>query len=183
MVYVSAVVDQIVVVQMSSETTTTLTSWVQTLLTALYESSSTTQPSEFQSSFDAVFSSGAQFFVNYEPVARDAFKEDMEKRAFAATRISVEWKEVMEVAKADNNAHGIGTVAGCIVITRSMKFRIRAAPAQSNTNIVFIAKVERDPTIQSGDPRRIVHIHQASVDKAAPIHLHGGNDGSLTGTA
>ncbi|KAF8058518.1 hypothetical protein FPV67DRAFT_1522717 [Lyophyllum atratum] len=150
-----------------------LKSWAQAGLTALYGSSSNASDTDFRSSFDTLFSSQAEILVNHVALALDGFKDDIKNRAFAATRVSIAWKEIVEVPKADSPENEAGIVAGCFVVTRSLKFRIRAAPAQSNTTVVFSAKIDRDPSIQDGDPRRIMHMFQTISDKAAPIHLQG----------
>ncbi|RDB20577.1 hypothetical protein Hypma_012151 [Hypsizygus marmoreus] len=156
-----------------SSSTTTLTSWVKNSLTNLFESSLASEEEIFQTSFESIFSPHAQIISNHERTTADAFKENILNRAFAATRVSVNWKEVFEVPNAEDAAHQTGIVAGCIVVTRSLKFRIRAAPAQSNWTMVFSARVESEPSIQNGDPRRIVEFIQTSFDMPAPIHLQG----------
>ncbi|GLB35376.1 hypothetical protein LshimejAT787_0209410 [Lyophyllum shimeji] len=157
---------------MATSSSDSLTSWVRTRLAALYEFPSEAQQAELQSSFDASFSPQAQILVNHAPVARDAFKDDLSRRAIAAARASVDWKELIEVPKADD-ADEAEIVAGCFVVTRSMKFRIRAAPAQTHSTVIFSAKIDRDPNIHEGDPRHIVHLVQTVADKAAPIHMQG----------
>lgn len=67
-----------------------LTSWTQSHLIALYQAHSETQLDE---SFDSVFSSGVEIFINQVPTTRDDFKKNLEERAFAASRASVEWKD------------------------------------------------------------------------------------------
>lgn len=150
-----------------------LASWAQARLAALYEFSPNAPGADFQTSFDTLFSSKAQILINHQPVALDAFKDDLSHRSSAAVRASVAWKELIEVPKADGPESEAGIVAGCFIITRSMKFRIRAAPAQTLSTVIFSAKIDRDPDIREGDARRIMHLVQTVFDRAAQISLRG----------
>lgn len=196
-------------------TSTSNAAWLQASLAALYKPND----SDFESNFDRTFAADAEITANHAPIARDAFKEDMRSRGFAATSVDVSYKDVIEAPVADGQqatevstsrsskwtgsltcvvflSPQSGIVAGFVSVTRSLRFRIRAAPAQTTANIIFSAKcvaiittsasaiafltivlcrIGRDSTPPADgsqdDGRRIVQFFQTSVDKAAPIHL------------
>ncbi|OJA11560.1 hypothetical protein AZE42_12374, partial [Rhizopogon vesiculosus] len=123
----------------------------QSRLGALYEAR---ENEAFVSTFDAVFSPSCEVRVNHTPSTVDAFKEG-----------------VLSHRSADA---GSSVVAGTLIVSRNMNFRIRAAPAQRQTHINFSARVEQDPSIQADehdDHRRITSFYHTSVDKTPPIHL------------
>ena len=85
-------------------------------------------------------------------------------------------------------------MAGFLIVNRSLKYRIRAAPAQIHTVVNISAKfvphlmspifllthsipfhrVEQcvaSEADEHGDRRRIVHLFMTSVDKRPPIHF------------
>ncbi|KAG1751717.1 hypothetical protein EDB19DRAFT_1197885 [Suillus lakei] len=58
------------------------------------------------------------------------------------------------------------------MITRSMRFRIRAAPAQRQTHIDFSARVKLQQVQADEDDRlRITSLYHTSVVKSAPIYF------------
>ncbi|KAF9457645.1 hypothetical protein BDZ94DRAFT_1175100 [Collybia nuda] len=163
-----------------------LTNWIQNKFTTLYESSSNTSGSQVEQSFDSTFSSTLEVIVNHVPTTREKLKKGIEDRGFAETRSAIEWKDVIEVSGGDNaqevrwistyHAHGI--VAGSFAVTRSLKLRIRAGPAQTINYTVFSAKIVQDSSINDGDKRRIIQIFITSMVKAAPIHLQNPTESS-----
>jgi len=128
-----------------------LTEWAQSHLTTLYESHPTTSApateSDLSPAFDSAFSPEAEIFVNHDAVDRDALKDSIAKKKWAVQRCDVEWKNVIEVPANTNKPHEAGIVAGFLVVTHSMKFRIRATPAQNQTFISFNAKIAQDPSV------------------------------------
>ncbi|KII95398.1 hypothetical protein PLICRDRAFT_170055 [Plicaturopsis crispa FD-325 SS-3] len=151
-----------------SESTPSLQAWAQTHLSALYESS------DPNAAFEAAFSPSAQIYLNHEALGRPDLKERVVGRVGAAANgASVKWENIIAVPKekGDENA---GIVAGFLVVTRSLRFRIRAAPAQTQTFITISAKIEQDPSVApdaSGDRRRIVHLFETALDQVPQIHL------------
>lgn len=149
---------------MSSQTIPSLTSWAQTHLAELYESP---KESDLHSTFSSTFSNKAEIYTNHLPVRLDALEEKISTKKGAATKSTVEWKDIIEVpAEEGDKAHEVrvsiaknerltaaltnkqttlslskaGIVAGFAIVTRSLKFRIRAAPAHTHTYITFNAK-------------------------------------------
>ncbi|TFK45414.1 hypothetical protein OE88DRAFT_1639926 [Heliocybe sulcata] len=148
----------------STNETPDLESWAKSRIASLYE---TLEEEQFHTAFDSCFSPDAQVIMNHEPVSRDNAKSDLLTKRFAAQSATVKWENVISVPKeGDDN---VGVVAGFCTITRTMKLRIRAAPAQRTTQCA----VDRDTSdpAETGDNRRIVNLWQTTVDKAAPIHL------------
>ncbi|KZT27191.1 hypothetical protein NEOLEDRAFT_1061311 [Neolentinus lepideus HHB14362 ss-1] len=156
-----------------------LETWAKSRIAALYE---TTEEDRFDSAFESCFSSDAQIIMNHEPVSRENAKSDLLTKRFAAQQATVNWDNVMSASKEgdDKASHvtvrviwKIGIVAGFCTITRTMRLRIRAAPAQRTTQCTFSVKIDRDASGSAGseDNRRIVQLWQTAVDKAAPIHF------------
>ncbi|ESK83496.1 hypothetical protein Moror_4881 [Moniliophthora roreri MCA 2997] len=136
---------------------TSLTEWAQSNLNALFEHSGE-QEDTFSSQFNATFSPNASILMNHETISVDEYKKRISQTLVTASS-SVEWKDVLEDTEA-------GVVAGFLVITRTMKFRIRAAPAKNYTYITISAKIA-----QEGGERRIVNLVHTFTSKAAPIHI------------
>ncbi|KAF9269893.1 hypothetical protein L218DRAFT_992573 [Marasmius fiardii PR-910] len=146
---------------------TSLTEWAQSKLNNMFELSR--QSSEdLQAHFNTTFSPNAQILMNHVPISAPEFQKRISESSGGTAKVSVEWKDVMEDSQA-------GIVAGFLVLTRSMVFRIRAAPAQNHTFLNISAKIEEDSSAQPdehGDKRRIVHLVYTSVTKPAAVHLH-----------
>ncbi|KAG5633883.1 hypothetical protein H0H81_004599 [Sphagnurus paluster] len=157
-----------------------LTSWIQSGFTTLY--SFDTTASQFQSSFDGLFSADAKIRVNHQLVSSESFQTDVKDRDAAAIDSSIVWKEIIEVPASESQA-GTEIVAGWFVVTRYLKFLILDAPAETIETIAFSAKVAQDPSVKSGDKKRIVELFQTVSDQAAPIHLPGIGGTSITATA
>ncbi|KAF4575475.1 hypothetical protein EYR40_004786 [Pleurotus pulmonarius] len=171
--------------------------WLQDGFSKIYTISSvqndgdTTKLEDFGIGFDAVFASNIQITINGEEVSRDGLKEQIISSSFVATHIQLEWKDLIEVPNQgvdDSDLVKIyiaspvrllklrhmqvtGMVAGQFITTRSLKFRIRAAPAQNQTITVFQARIENDASISSDDARRITHLHYTTLSKPVPVHI------------
>jgi len=94
---------------------------------------------------------------------------------FACTQAAVEWKQLIEIPQKekDNDSGPGGIIARFFVVTRSLKFRIRAGPAQRQSLNSFTAKIEEDPATAVGhkeDGLRISQLFITSVEKAIPVH-------------
>ncbi|KAK7448133.1 hypothetical protein VKT23_013892 [Stygiomarasmius scandens] len=163
---------------MSSQTThetPSLTDWAKSNINSLYELHSTSGEGQQaqQSGAGLVFAPNAQIFHNHKQVTVEEFQKEM-SQSFGSVGSSVEWKECVEIPESKETPH-TGIVAGFLVVTRTMKFRIRAAPAQNNTFISISAKIEDSNTEgdEQGDRRRVVQLFHTAVTKAAPVHLAG----------
>ncbi|EPQ55434.1 hypothetical protein GLOTRDRAFT_121554 [Gloeophyllum trabeum ATCC 11539] len=145
-----------------------LESWAQSHIAALWES---TEEDAFHGAFDSCFASNAETLINHEIVSLDKAKSDLLSTRFAAQSAKVEWQDISSLPKEGDDK--VGIVAGFFNVTRKMKLRIRAAPAQRHTQVTFSAKIDHDSSVagDSGDNRRIIHLWQTRVDKAAPINL------------
>lgn len=183
-----------------------LTTWAQKHISAIFEARS---DDDLHHSFDAAFSSSSEIFVNHEQLSREWMREDMIKRRGAAISASVKWENVMVVPNDQDKPYEVlywcvqcvqqilmkcgqaGIVAGFLIVTRALKFRIRVSPAQLQTIITINAKyfvyslwqmkalirsnrIEQDAAAvadEHGDRRRIVHLFMTMTDKRPPIHF------------
>ncbi|SJK99109.1 uncharacterized protein ARMOST_02395 [Armillaria ostoyae] len=110
----------------------------------------------------SVFTADAQVLLNHSQVSVEQFKKSLAEKfgAGVVQDVQIDWKELIHDEEA-------GFVAGFVDVTRSMKFRIRAGPAQIHTYISLSMKVA-----QEGDQRTVSQMFYTSVDKAAEVHLH-----------
>ncbi|KIM72864.1 hypothetical protein PILCRDRAFT_829531 [Piloderma croceum F 1598] len=148
-----------------------LTTWAQRHISAIYEAQS---EDDLHNAFEAAFSPSLETFVNHEQMSRESIKDDMVQRRAAAISSSVKWENVMVVPKNPEKPDEAGIVAGFLIITRSLRFRIRVSHAQLLTTLTINAKIEQDATAvadEHGDRRRIVHLFMTMEDKRAPIHF------------
>ncbi|KAJ3932998.1 MAG: hypothetical protein NXY57DRAFT_893072 [Lentinula lateritia] len=160
-----------------------LTKWVQSQFSGLYEHPSPdtsdnaqdTDTNTTRSRIQSMFTPTAQIYLNHTgPVPLEEFTKNLEQ-TFGTNKTEVEWKECFEVP--DNNKeekddnHETGIVAGYLIITRTLKFRIRATPAKNYTH-VSVQGSDRSEE-KSGDSRRIVQLFYTSASKAAPVHIQG----------
>ncbi|KAG6893813.1 hypothetical protein C0992_008541, partial [Termitomyces sp. T32_za158] len=116
---------------------TSLMTWFQTKSETLYAVSANTPHAS-----TALFSPSTQIMVNYTPTTLEEYQNDIRTRIQSAKHGSVSWRDVVEVYDSDDKSQkqeGTGLVAGVYVVTRSLNFRIRAAPAQRKTTVVFSA--------------------------------------------
>ncbi|KAJ3782395.1 hypothetical protein GGU10DRAFT_275605 [Lentinula aff. detonsa] len=166
-----------------------LAQWAQSKINALYEHPDTSLPDDnsappIASRVQSLFAPTAQIYLNHTgPVPPEEFSKQLEK-SFGTSRAEVEWKECFEVL--DDNEHDaesetvivnerftryqVGIVAGYFIITRTLKFRIRAAPAKNYTHVSFSAKYK---SIGDRDTRQIVQLFYTSMSKPAPVHIQG----------
>ncbi|KAK0490124.1 hypothetical protein EDD18DRAFT_550679 [Armillaria luteobubalina] len=91
----------------------------------------------------SVFTADAQVLVNHSQVSVEQFKKSLAEKfgAGVVQDVQINWKELIHDEE-------VGIVAGFVDVTRSMKFRIRAGPAQIHTYISLSMKVS-----QEGDQR------------------------------
>ncbi|KAF8845578.1 hypothetical protein BDN67DRAFT_986730 [Paxillus ammoniavirescens] len=146
-----------------------MTSWIQPRLTGVYEAA---DDDAFQSSFGQLFSANCELRIDHAVHPLQTFKDDLASRRAAAKNVTVAWDDV--ISTNDDKPDQPSVVAGSLVVTRSLPFRIRAAPAQRNTHIKFSAKIEQDASVQAdeqNDQRRIISFYYTSVDRTPPIHF------------
>ncbi|KAJ3874669.1 hypothetical protein F5051DRAFT_416154 [Lentinula edodes] len=128
-----------------------LTEWVQSRFSGLYEhpSPDTSDTNTTQSRIQSMFTPTAQIYLNHTgPVPLEEFTKNLEQ-TFGTNKTEVEWKECFEVPDSnkeekDDNHEVVegetGIVAGYLIITRTLKFRIRATPAKNYTHVSLSAK-------------------------------------------
>jgi len=143
-----------------------LQTWAQSKITALYSAES---DEDLQHAFESALSSSAQIRMNNEAMQRDDLKSDLLSRRGAAASATVEWVK-HEVTAKDEQA---GRFNGEFTVKRSMRYRIRAAPAQLHTNVTVTAQIEQDPdsVTNAGDTRRIVDLTLTYEDTRPPVHF------------
>lgn len=120
-----------------------LSSWFKARIERLHNVS---EESDLQAQLGDIFTDNAHIVLNHKTVSVDDFNREFANRRFAVVGETLDWQHIVDAvednAEGDDpcpdNAIG-GTVAGSYVVTRSLKFRIRAAPAQSKCHVVFSA--------------------------------------------
>ncbi|KAG1774356.1 hypothetical protein EV702DRAFT_1200374 [Suillus placidus] len=143
-------------------------SWTQSHLGALYEAR---EDGVFANAFDTAFSPSCEVRVNHAPSTVDALRDSVSSRKVATRGVALSWENVISTGDSPDEP---SVVAGTLIITRSMMFLIRAAPAHRLTHINFSAKVERLEDVQvdeNDDRRRITSLYLTSVDIVPPIHF------------
>ena len=88
--------------------TTNLSTWAQSH-GALYDASAAQASDEtaFRTAFDTVFSPKVQIITNHEPMTRDELLDMVRSRNASAIGTTIEWKDVMEIPKADSDPHEV----------------------------------------------------------------------------
>ncbi|KAH7930066.1 hypothetical protein BV22DRAFT_1125225 [Leucogyrophana mollusca] len=149
-----------------------LSNWTQSRLSAVYEAP---DDDTLQKAFDAAFSSKCEVFVSQEPAAEslETLRDQLSNRRSATIGSKVSWENAPTV-KADELSTGPADVTGSFVVTRSLKFRIRAAPVQRLTHVTFEAKVDQGDagTADIDNSRHIVSFRYTSEDSTPPIHFN-----------
>ena len=151
--------------------------WLQSRLTAVCESEN---EDSFQNSFNPMFAPGCQVIVNHTPIAIETFKDQLRTSLGASVSAKTDWENVITASpktrEDDQESPQCSTseeasiVAAFLTITRSMKFRIRAAPAQRQSLVHLSAKIEGNGT-EDADGRRITSLWWTSVERTPPIHF------------
>ncbi|KAF7972490.1 hypothetical protein HWV62_17850 [Athelia sp. TMB] len=103
-------------------------SWAQNKITALYSADS---DKGLEQAFQSTFASSVQIKVSDEAWQREDLKSDLLSRRGAAVSATVEWDRC-DVETTDEQT---GSFNGAFTVKRSMRYRIRAAPAQLHTHI------------------------------------------------
>lgn len=122
--------------------TDSLITWFQALIQQLYDVS---QQTNILGVLSGVFGDDASIILNHVPVTLKEFSDQLTARRAAAVSEVVEWKDIQDLTveegeTAASTAPTEEIIAGCYIVTRSLRFRIRVTPAQSKSHVVFSAK-------------------------------------------
>ncbi|KAI5115784.1 hypothetical protein M0805_003344 [Coniferiporia weirii] len=148
-----------------------LGTWTRARLTALYTAPVSDGDTAFTRAFDHTFAPAARMHADPD---REKMREDVRAARGAMQAADVKFDDVRcEIDSGSETGIETGMVRGTWTVTRSMKFRVRAAPAQMQRVATFEARVEADAAFAAGDggagagedvdtdadtdPRRIVH--------------------------
>ncbi|KIL63781.1 hypothetical protein M378DRAFT_11871 [Amanita muscaria Koide BX008] len=141
-----------------------LTTWFQGEIDKLYK---IPQQADFDAEFARLFTSDARIILDHVPVSVDELRSTLAASQFAAVSQEVEWKDIQE--KKVNEKDGESNeeiVAGCYIVTRSLKFRIRVTPAQTKSHVVFSAKIRA----HSGH-KKLTEFFITIITKPVPVVL------------
>lgn len=136
-----------------------LQNWTKAQLTSLFTSDDASFDDAFEATFgrDVSISREGDSSSSSSSSSRDELKEHYRAQRAAMTKVDITWGDVEVVSKDSNNPDEAGTVTGSFTITRSLHFRLRAGPMQTQNVVSFKAIVEQDQTAVEGpDKRRIV---------------------------
>ncbi|KZP20258.1 hypothetical protein FIBSPDRAFT_742531 [Athelia psychrophila] len=152
-----------------------LQTWAQNKVTALYSAETDEQ---LKQAFESTFTPSVHIKMNSEPMNREDLKSDLVQRRAAAASSAVEWDNAEFKAKDEQTPDDVphiqaGTFNGSFTVKRSMKYRIRAAPAQLHTIITWNAQIEKDSSVAAdpGNAYRIVDLALTYEDTRPPIHF------------
>jgi len=120
-----------------------LIAWFKTRIEALYGISENPD-------LVTIFTDDARIVLNHRLISVDDFYEEFARRRFAVVEATVDWQHIVDdkvdalaEQESDEDKEGeLGTeiVAGSYIVTSSLKFRIRVAPAQKKSHVVFSAR-------------------------------------------
>lgn len=148
-----------------------LVNWFKDSLTSLYQSALDSAQGKLSSTVESLFEGDAHIIYNHEQIDLAKLDEALGISSALAIRAEVEWKEVMSSTVGGNNeTQQDAIVTGYFIVTRSMKFRIRAAPAQTLQHCFFSAKIKGDLGNKEGAPA-ISELFITSISKQAPIRF------------
>ncbi|KAL0955435.1 hypothetical protein HGRIS_001679 [Hohenbuehelia grisea] len=163
--------------QMSANASS-LKSWFKDQINGLYslhsssesEGDASAPQKAFEVAFDGTFADKALIRVNGDDVDLPKFKDSVSASGFAATSSQVDWADDVKVEEDSNG----GTISGSYTLTRTLKFRIRAAPAVRKSRVNFVAKVEAAssaPESSNASRWRIVSLTETTEDITPPIRF------------
>ena len=138
----------------AATTMSTLTEWTQSHFQAIYAA---TSEDAFNAAIDAFFSPNVEMYNNEKKMTREDAREEIAQRWRGAQRVDVKWENSIEVPKEGEGLTGkevrssshhsllvlltdlnkAGLVSGFFVVTRSLRFRVRAAPMQQLNYVTF----------------------------------------------
>ncbi|KAF5320758.1 hypothetical protein D9619_002213 [Psilocybe cf. subviscida] len=140
---------------------------------------------DFKSLFYTAFHPDAKITMNHQQVSQEDFIRQMEQSTMGLGPggVQVDWRDILEIPSSDNQGqsaygHEAGIVAGMFVATRSLKFRIRAGPAQRHSFNVFSARLHTSKSLSEVNadkehPYLIADLVLTTHEQAAPIHMPG----------
>jgi len=146
-----------------------LTTWFQAAIQQVYDLKDT----NFIGVLDAMFEDDASIILNHVPVSLKEYNDQFTALRAAAVTEVVEWEDIQDMPATDGYEGETPApappteqiIAGCYVVTRSLKFIIRGVPGQSKSHIVFSAKVQRLPD----NSFKIKELFQTTIVKGVPI--------------
>ncbi|KAH6897899.1 hypothetical protein BKA70DRAFT_744903 [Coprinopsis sp. MPI-PUGE-AT-0042] len=110
------------------------------------------------------FAKDSRIVVNGEELSVDEFMQQLQSVAATTTKAVVTWGKVSESENGDQSA-----VTGSFTVARTMKFRIRVGPAQTNESISFSSLVS--PQAPNDQPFVMNELDIRTESQAEPIHL------------
>ncbi|KAJ6482864.1 hypothetical protein C8R47DRAFT_1132935 [Mycena vitilis] len=115
---------------------------------------------------DAAFAPDAEIHLNHTRVDRAKFQEWVQTHRWAGSmELQCDPEDFIETPVEEGNPDAGTIVAGKATLVRTMKFRIRAAPAKNTTVISFSAKIQKNPK------RQIVQLFQTAAEKPFKVVL------------
>ncbi|KAH9055388.1 hypothetical protein EDB87DRAFT_1641592 [Lactarius vividus] len=133
-----------------------LQEWTQTSFTDLYNLDQDPQT-------QTLFTPDAQITFNGEVLSLEKYDEHIKEQRGGATRVDVLWESVL--ANPEDESRSV-LFKGSYTITRSLRFRLRAAPMQTLTHVVLEARV-----VEVDLNRKIVSLLQTETYDRPPVHL------------
>ncbi|EIN06368.1 hypothetical protein PUNSTDRAFT_121615 [Punctularia strigosozonata HHB-11173 SS5] len=142
-----------------------LQSWAQNQLAAVYNAAS---DEDFDAAVERTFSQDAQIEIDGKAYGLSEAKEafGIQRKPGVSTKNDFAWEQEPKSLAATAEGGNADEVTGSILLTHHMKFRIRAAPAQTQTVINFHAKVSGE-----GSARRIVSLKESIEGRQVPIRF------------
>ena len=124
-----------IIMSTSTEPDNSLCAWFKSQIENLYSISEVPDP-------HTIFTDDARIVLNHIPTSVDDFYGEFARRKFAVTGVTIDWQHIVDDKVEDSAGAGEDAemVAGSYIVTSSLKFRVRAAPAQSKSHIVFSAR-------------------------------------------
>ncbi|KAJ8482336.1 hypothetical protein ONZ45_g14814 [Pleurotus djamor] len=150
---------------------TSLSSWYQEHATQLFRVPQAGEEDDLVAAFDATFSSAVQTTLNGEDISREKLFENIKLIRASSIHIDVAFGNIIEAPLKQDEPSTAGLIAGQVVITRSLKIRIRVTPAQNETIAVFQVLIEEDPNVTSEDRRRVMKLSEVLTHRQLPVHL------------
>ncbi|KAI9452285.1 hypothetical protein BJY52DRAFT_1293819 [Lactarius psammicola] len=134
-----------------------LQEWTQTSFTDLYNLDKDPQT-------QTLFASDAQITVNGDVLSLEKYDEHIREQRGGATRVDILWENVL--ANPEDESVRSVLFKGSYTITRSLRFRLRAAPMQTSTHVVLEARV-----VEVNSERKIASLLQTETYDRTPVHL------------
>ncbi|KAF7782879.1 hypothetical protein Agabi119p4_2255 [Agaricus bisporus var. burnettii] len=143
--------------------------WFKDCVQKLYQQDPTQGEKEQSSLLESIFDKNVNLLHNHKPMSLSEYMNSLSQSSFATAKTDLEWNVILS-QEDEGEAQG-SIVAGHFVVTRYMKFRIRAAPAERLQHCFFSAKIRKDAPSEGGAPYTVTEMFITSVFKQAPIHI------------